>query len=193
MTVYGYARVSTQDQSLAAQKAALSAAGCAKVFSEKLSGAKTDRPELAKLLRRLDRDDVLIVARLDRLARSTRDLLNVLHDLTERGVKFRSIADAWCDTSTPHGQLLVTVLGGFAEFERGLIRARCGEGIKRAKQRGVRFGRPPKLNHDQRTEALTRLAAGESLTDVARTFAVDPSLLCRLRQGAETEAFGRTR
>ena len=116
MTVYGYARVSTNGQDLSAQDAELYGAGCAKVFKEKVSGAKTDRPELAKLIRRLEPDDVLMVTRLDRLARSTRDLLNVLDELAKRGAGFRSLKDTWADTTTPHGKLMVTVLGGLAEF-----------------------------------------------------------------------------
>jgi DNA invertase Pin-like site-specific DNA recombinase len=150
MTIYGYARVSTGGQTLAAQDAALQAAGCAKVYGEKQSGAKTDRPELAKLLRRLEADDVLMVTRLDRLARSTRDLLNILHTLGERSIGFKSLADAWADTTTPHGRLLVTMLAGIAEFERELIKARTGEGRAGAKARGVHMGRPP---------ALTRISA----------------------------------
>src|SRR5215475_10573758 len=144
MTIYGYARVSTDGQTLASQDAQLHEAGCAKVYAEKVSGAKTNgRAELAKVLKRLQAGDVLMVTRLDRLARSTRDLLNVLHSLGERRIGFKSLADAWCDTTTPHGRLLLTVLGGLAEFERELIRARTGEGRKRAQARGVKFGRPP--------------------------------------------------
>src|SRR2546426_7863286 len=158
MTAYGYARVSTNGQDLAAQVAELMAAGAAKVFKEKVSGAKTDRAELAKVISRLEPGDVLVVTRLDRLARSTRDLLNVLDELAKRGAGFRSLKDAWADTTTPHGKLMVTVLGGLAEFERELIRARTGEGRKRAQQRGVRFGRPRKLTPHQRDEALHRLA-----------------------------------
>jgi DNA invertase Pin-like site-specific DNA recombinase len=109
---------------------------------EKASGAKTDRPELAKAIRRLEAGDVLVVTRLDRLARSTRDLLNILDELGKRGVGFRSVKDAWADTTTPHGRLMLTVLGGLAEFERELIRARTDDGRKRAQARGVRFGRP---------------------------------------------------
>jgi DNA invertase Pin-like site-specific DNA recombinase len=102
------------------------------------------------------------------LARSTRDLLNILHALAERGAKFRSLHDPWCDTSTPQGELLVTILAGFATFERHLIKARTDAGRKRAKARGVRFGRPRKLDQHQRQEALQRLANGETLVDVAR-------------------------
>ena len=115
------------------QEHELLAAGCSKVFKEKVSGAKTDRVELAKVIRRLEPGDVLVVTRLDRLARSTRDLLNVLATVAEREAGFRSLKDAWADTTTPHGRLMLTVLGGLAEFERELIRARTGEGRKRAK------------------------------------------------------------
>jgi DNA invertase Pin-like site-specific DNA recombinase len=180
MAVYGYARVSTRDQGLAAQCAELMAAGCAKVFQEKVSGAKTDRPELAKVLRRLEAGDVLVVTRLDRLARSTRDLLNVIAAVTERGAGFRSLKDTWADTTSPHGRLMLTVLGGLAEFERELIRARTGEGRRRAKDRGVKFGRPRKLAPHQRREAIQRLTAGETQADVARTYNVDPTTIGRL-------------
>jgi DNA invertase Pin-like site-specific DNA recombinase len=180
MPLYGYARVSTREQDLAAQDAELRAAGCVKTFKEKVSGAKTDRPELAKVIRRLEPDDVLVVTRLDRLARSTRDLLNVLHAVADRGADFKSLKDAWADTTTPHGRLMLTVLGGLAEFERELIRARTGEGRKRAKDRGVKFGRPRKMTPHQRQEAIRRLMAGETQADVARTFNVDAATICRL-------------
>jgi DNA invertase Pin-like site-specific DNA recombinase len=180
MPLFGYARVSTRDQNLAAQDAELMAADCAKVFKEKVSGTKTDRPELAKVIGRLEPGDVLVVTRLDRLARSTRDLLNVLDELGKRGVGFKSLKDAWADTTTPHGKLMLTVLGGLAEFERELIRARTGEGRKRAKDRGVRFGRPRKMTPHQRQEALQRLAAGETYADVARTYNVDATTIGRL-------------
>jgi DNA invertase Pin-like site-specific DNA recombinase len=181
MPIFGYARVSARDQDLGAQIEALRAAGCGKVYQEKVSGAKTDRAELAKVMRVLQEGDVLIVTRLDRLARSTRDLLNVLHALGERGIGFKSLVDTWADTTTPHGRLMLTVLGGLAEFERELIRARTGEGRKRAQARGVRFGRPPKLNAHQRQEALARLAAGETQADIARTYNVDATTIGRLQ------------
>ena len=180
MPLFGYARVSTRDQDLAAQDAELRAAGCAKVFKEKVSGAKTDRPELAKVIGRLEPGDVLVVTRLDRLARSTRDLLNVIAAVSERGAGFKSLKDAWADTTSAHGRLMLTVLGGLAEFERELIRSRTGEGRKRAKERGVRFGRPRKLTPHQRQEAIQRLAAGETQADVARTYNVDATTIGRL-------------
>ena len=123
---------------------------------------------------------VMVVTRLDRLARSTRDLLNVLDELGKRGIGFKSLKDAWADTTTPHGKLMVTILGGLAEFERELIRARTGEGRKRAKERGVKFGRPRKMTPHQRQEALQRLHAGETMADVARTYNVDATTIGRL-------------
>jgi DNA invertase Pin-like site-specific DNA recombinase len=180
MTVYGYARVSSAGQTLASQDAQLHAAGCAKVYAEKVSGAKTDRPELAKLIRRLEAGDVLVVTRLDRLARSTRDLLNILDAIGKAGAGFKSLSDAWADTTTPHGRLMLTILGGLAEFERELILARTGDGRARAKAKGVRFGRPRKLTPHQRQEALQRLAAGETQADVARTYNVDATTIGRL-------------
>lgn len=184
MAMIGYARVSTRDQDFNGQVAELEAAGCVRVFQEKESGARTDRPELAKAIARLGTGDVLVVSRLDRLARSTRDLLNVLAQVAEKGAGFKSLHDAWADTTTPHGRLMLTVLGGLAEFERELIRARTGAGRARARARGIRFGRPPKLNPYQREEALRRLAAGESQSDIARSYAVDPATICRLAASA---------
>ena len=181
MTIYGYARVSTDGQTLDAQIEALRAAGAATVFQEKVSGAKTDRAQLAKLMGTLGAGDVLLVTRLDRLARSTRDLLNTLATVAERGALFRSLGDQWADTTTPHGRLMLTVLGGLAEFERELIRARTGEGRERAKARGVKVGRKPKLTPHQRQEALARREAGEGVLDIARSFNVSHSMISRLR------------
>jgi DNA invertase Pin-like site-specific DNA recombinase len=178
--IYGYARVSTDGQSVEAQVAALTAAGAAKVYREVASGAKTDRAQLRQVLTRLTAGDVLLVTRLDRLARSTRDLLNTLAAITDTGAGFTSLGDAWADTTTPHGRLLLTVLGGLAEFERELIRARTSEGRARAKARGVRLGRRPKLTPYQKREALRRRANGEPLTEIARSYNVSHSTISRL-------------
>jgi DNA invertase Pin-like site-specific DNA recombinase len=180
MTVYGYARVSTNGQTLASQDAELHAAGAAKVYAEKMSGARTDRPELGKLLKRLDAGDVLLVTRLDRLARSTRDLLNILDLIGKRDAGFKSLADPWADTTTPHGRLMLTVLGGLAEFERALILARTGDGRTRAKAKGVKFGRPAKLTPHQRREAIERLAEGAVQADLARSYGVSQATISRL-------------
>jgi DNA invertase Pin-like site-specific DNA recombinase len=181
MTVFGYARVSTDGQTLDAQVAELSAAGAAKVYREKVSGAASGRVQLNRALAALGEGDVLLVTRLDRLARSTRDLLNTLAAIAEKGAGFRSLRDAWADTTTPHGRLMLTVLAGLAEFERELIRARTGEGRERAKARGVRLGRKPKLTPHQRVEALKRRDSGEPLVEIARTFGVSHSTISRLR------------
>jgi DNA invertase Pin-like site-specific DNA recombinase len=181
MTIYGYARVSTDGQTLAAQDAALHAAGAVKVYAEKVSGIVTDRKALARAMAVLQEGDTLIVTRLDRLARSTRDLLNILHAIGKKGAGFRSLADAWADTTTPHGRLMLTILGGLAEFERELIRARTGEGRARAKANGVHMGRPSKLNAHQRKEAIERLERGETLTGIARTYGVSHTTILRLR------------
>ena len=183
MTWYGYARVSTDGQSLAAQDAQLHAAGCVKVYAEKISGARSNRPELAKVLKRLDIGDVLVVTRLDRLARSTRDLLNTLDDIAKRGAGFKSLHDTWADTTNAHGRLMVTILAGLAEFERELILARTSDGRARAKARGVKFGRPSALTAHQRQEALQRLGNGEAQADLARSYGVSQATISRL-QGA---------
>jgi DNA invertase Pin-like site-specific DNA recombinase len=176
---YGYARVSTDGQSVAAQVAQLRKAGAAKVFRETASGAKTDRAQLRRALAQLGADDVLMVTRLDRLARSTRDLLNTLATVTDRKAGFRSLGDAWADT-TAHGRLMLTVLGGLAEFERELIRARIGEGRARAKANGKSLGRPFKMTKHQRQEALARRESGELLTEIARSYNVSAATISRL-------------
>ena len=178
--IIGYARVSTDAQALDAQIEALRAAGADRIFHEKISGAGRDRPALRRLQDGLSKGDVLLVTRLDRLARSTRDLLDVLAHIGERGATFRSLGDAWADTTTAHGRLMLTVLGGLAEFERELIRMRTSEGRARARTRGVRMGRKPKLTPHQRHEALTRKAAGEAVTEIARSYNVSHSTISRL-------------
>ena len=179
MTAYGYARVSTRDQDLSGQLAELEAAGCVHIHREKLSGARTDRPELARALARLGTGDVLMVTRLDRLARSTRDLLNVINEVSARGAGFKSLKDVWADTTTPHGRLMLTILGGLAEFERELIRARTGEGRLRAAARGVVFGRPRTITSDDRRTIDTRLQRGESQAAIARDLGVHASTISR--------------
>ncbi len=181
MTIFAYARVSTDGQSVDAQVKALRAAGAEKVFKETASGAQTDRAQLRRALAALSKGDVLLVTRLDRLARSTRDLLNTLDTIAKAGAGFRSLADAWADTTTPHGRLMLTVLGGLAEFERELIRARTSDGRSRAKARGVHMGRPPALTRHQREEALRDLAEGKATqADIARRFNVSRSTISRL-------------
>jgi DNA invertase Pin-like site-specific DNA recombinase len=180
MTIIGYARVSTDGQTLDAQHSALIAAGAERVFSEKVSGAKTDRRQLQRAIESLVAGDVLLVTRLDRLARSTRDLLNVLASVSEKGAGFKSLADPMIDTTSPHGRLILAVLGALAEFERSMILSRTAEGRKRAMDRGVRFGRKPKLSQFQIQEALVRRANGEALADIGRSYGVSHSTISRL-------------
>jgi DNA invertase Pin-like site-specific DNA recombinase len=178
----GYARVSTDAQSLEAQMAALKAAGCERVYSEKKSGADSSRQALAKLLKEAGAGDVLVVTRLDRLARSTRDLLNVLDQLGKADVGFKSLRETAIDTTSASGRLTISILAAIAEFERELITARMGEGRRRAVAKGVKFGPKFKLNHFQRQEAMARLDAGESQTEVARTYGVDRATISRLQR-----------
>ena len=159
----------------------LDSAGAEKVFRETASGAKTDRAQLRRALAQLDSGDVLMVTRLDRLARSTRDLLNILAQIAAKGAGFRSLSDAWADTTTAHGRLMLAVLGGLAEFERELIKARTGEGRERAKARGVKMGRKPKLTPHQMQEAIKRRDSGEErLADIGRSYNVSGWTIARL-------------
>ena len=180
--IVGYARVSSKGQSLEAQLAELKAAGSEKIFQEKVTGKHRNRPQLERVLKGLAAGDVLIVTRLDRLARSSRDLLNVIKQITDVGASFKSIRDAWADTTTAHGRLILTVLAGLAEFERELIVERTGEGRERAMAKGVAFGRKPKLTHHQRLEAIRRRDSGEeTLVDIARSYNVHHSMISRLQ------------
>jgi DNA invertase Pin-like site-specific DNA recombinase len=180
MTVIGYCRVSTTGQDLAGQLEALREAGATQCFSEKQSGVKTDRRQLAKAIAALRPGDLLLVTRLDRLARSTRDLLNTLDAVGKRGAGFKSLGDPLIDTSSAHGKLILAILAALAEFERSMILARTSEGRKRAMAQGVVFGRKPSLTPHQRAEALRRRAEGESLMEIGRLFNVSHSTIARL-------------
>jgi DNA invertase Pin-like site-specific DNA recombinase len=181
MTVYGYARVSSQGQSLEAQLAELKAAGCTRIYQEKVTGKHRERAQLERVLKTLGEGDVLIITRLDRLARSSRDLLNIIKQLTDVGASFKSLKDTWADTTTAHGRLILTVLAGLSEFERELIVERTGDGRDRAMEKGVVFGRKPKLTHHQRLEAIKRRNAGETIQSIARSYNVHHSMISRLQ------------
>ena len=177
----GYARVSTSGQSVEGQVGQLRAAGCTKLVQETASGAKADRAALAALLKALKRDDVVVVTRLDRLARSTLDLLMMLKAIADRGALFTSLSETWADTTTAAGRLMLTILGGLAEFERELIKARTAEGRERAKGRGVRMGRKHKLTPHQMDEVRKRQAEGHSVRDLGRSYNVSPNTISRVR------------
>src|SRR6516165_3864008 len=180
---YGYARVSSKAQDHAAQVEARQAAGCERIFSEKASGKSTDgRPEFKKLLKALLPGDVVVVTNLDRLARSSRDLHNILHELEGLSCGFVSLGETWCDTTTDVGRLMLTIMGGIAEFERGLIRKRCEEGIERAKRKGTKFGRPTALDTGQRRRIAERYAAGETMAELAREYGCGEATIWRALQ-----------
>ena len=177
----GYARVSTQGQTLESQQEQLEKAGCSKIYREIASGARTDRPQLQSLLKGLERGSTLVVTRLDRLARSTIDLLTIIKAIADKGCLFKSLADPWADTTTPAGRLMLTVLGGLAEFERELIKSRTSEGRERAKRSGVKMGRKPKLTPHQIAEVRDRKRLGESVRLLARSYGVSPNTISRVR------------
>jgi DNA invertase Pin-like site-specific DNA recombinase len=176
----GYARVSTEDQNLDRQCQRLSAAGCEKLFEEKLSGAKRNRPQLEKLIEQLRKGDVLVVTRLDRLARSTSELLRIAERITEKKAGLQSLDEPWADTTSPSGRMIMTVFAGIAEFERTLILSRTQEGRLAAQARGVAFGRPRKLLPDQQEFARELVKDGKSISAVARTFNVHPATIYRV-------------
>jgi DNA invertase Pin-like site-specific DNA recombinase len=180
MAIIGYARVSTQDRRLTGQLEALKAAGAATIYREKVSGVRADRPQLAKLVAALQPGDVVVVTKLDRLGRSTRELLELIEAISKARAAFGSLGDPLWDTSSSQGRLLSTLLAAIAEFERELIRERTGEGRKRTMANGVKFGRKRKLSDYQRAEALKRRAAGETLASIAKSYAVDISMISRL-------------
>jgi DNA invertase Pin-like site-specific DNA recombinase len=176
----GYARVSTQGQDLASQRTVLSEIGCGRIFEEKISGARRDRPELIRLLDHLRPGDIVTVTRLDRLARSTADLLHIAERIKDIGAGLRSLAEPWADTTTPAGRMVLTVFAGIADFERSLIVERTSAGRIAALARGVRFGPPLALHPDQVAHAKKLLEEGEhSVTEVARILNVHRSTLYR--------------
>ncbi|CAB3800564.1 DNA-invertase hin [Paraburkholderia ultramafica] len=176
----GYARVSTQGQDLAQQLTTLREAGCTRIFEEKISGAKRDRPELGRLLDHLRHGDVVTVTRLDRLARSTRDLLEIAERIKETGAGLRSLAEPWADTTTPAGRMVLTVFAGIADFERSLIAERTSAGRIAAKARGVKFGPRPTLGSEQIAHARQLIEQdGRPVTEVARLLGVHRATLYR--------------
>jgi DNA invertase Pin-like site-specific DNA recombinase len=180
MALIGYARVSAQDQDLSCQLDALESAGAVKIYREKVSGVRADRPQLAKLMASLQAGDVVVVTKLGRLGRSTRELLDLIDRIGKADASFRSLGDPLWDTGSPQGRLLSTLLAAIVEFERELTRERTGEGRKRAMANGVKFGRKRKLSSYQRAEAIKRRTAGETLASIAKSYAVHLSMISRL-------------
>ncbi|ASW04411.1 recombinase family protein [Paraburkholderia aromaticivorans] len=186
----GYARVSTRDQDLTNQEAQLRAAGCGRIFAEKITGTRRDRPQLDRLLDHLRAGDVVVVTRLDRLARSIRDLLDIVERIQTANAGLRSLAEPWADTTTPAGRMVLTVFAGIAEFERSLIVERTSTGRAAAKARGTKFGRKPTLTPAQ-LDHIYRLAdeGNTSMQEIAALFGIHRSTLFRLlSQRAERAA-----
>jgi DNA invertase Pin-like site-specific DNA recombinase len=176
---YGYARVSTDDQDAALQHDALKRHGCKKIFTDDgLSGATTKRPALLRCFRTLKRGDTLVVWKLDRLGRSVRDLITMLDELRDRGVKFHSLTEH-IDTATPTGRAMWQMIAILAELERSLISERTRAGVKAARARGVKFGRKPKLTRQQVLQAVKLIAAEEAPAEVAAGFHISKATLYR--------------
>jgi DNA invertase Pin-like site-specific DNA recombinase len=176
----GYARVPTEDQHVDLQLDALTQAGCQRMFCEKVSGAGHQRPELLRMLEQLRAGDTVVVWKLARLARSTRDRLATVETIRAAGATFRSLSEPWADTTSHGGKFMLTVFAGLAELERELIRERTRAGREVAKQRGMRFGRPKKLNVEPRNLAVRLRAEGKSVKEVANIFGVHVSTIYRL-------------
>jgi DNA invertase Pin-like site-specific DNA recombinase len=176
----GYARVSTNDQETAAQVAALNAAGCERIYREKASGGRWDRPELHRLLDQLRKGDVLVVWKLDRLSRSLRDVLTIMERLGEGKAGFRSLTEA-IDTTTPAGRMMMQMVGAFAEFERAMLRERTKAGLDSARREGRIGGRRPKLSSEQQAEIVRMVSKGrKTAADAARLFQIHPATVSRL-------------
>ena len=177
----GYARVSrADDQDTLAQVQALKAAGCDRIYEEKASGGRWDRPELHRALEQLREGDVLVVWKLDRLSRSLKDLIAIIEKIEQNGAGFRSLTEA-VDTTTPAGRMLTQMLGSFAEFERAMIRERTRAGLAAARSEGRRGGRPPKLLENQRSEVIRMVRSGKKTpAEAARLFGVNRSTISRL-------------
>ena len=176
----GYARVSTNDQETATQVAALKAAGCKRIYREKASGGRWDRPELHRLLDQLRKEDVLVVWKLDRLSRSLRDVLTIMERLGKAKVGFRSLTEA-IDTTTPAGRMMMQMVGAFAEFERAMLRERTKAGLDAARREGRIGGRRPKLSSQQQAEIRRMVSKGDkTAADAARLFRIHPATICRL-------------
>src|SRR5437764_7481162 len=182
----GYARLSTYGQTLDMQLEQLRAAGCSSrnIYKEKVTGARPDRRELLRMLRRLVPGDVVTVTRIDRLARSTFDLFGIVKRIVDAKAQFRSLAEPWADTGTSTGRLMLAVLGGLADVERDLIRTRTAEGRSRAQKRGQHMGRPPSLTPAQQKEATRRRAQGATLQELADSYDRSISTMRRATRAA---------
>jgi DNA invertase Pin-like site-specific DNA recombinase len=180
LSFFGYARVSTGEQDLDLQIEQLKAQGCIRIFFEKVSGRSAkNRPELLRLLDHVRAGDVVVVTRMDRLARSTRDLLDIAERLNRVGAGLRSLAEPWADTTSPAGRMVLTVFAGIAEFERSLILDRTRKGREAALANGVKFGPKRRLSSVQTEHAKQLVDSGQSVKNVAAILGVHRATLYR--------------
>lgn len=182
----GYARVSTVGQTLDIQVKTLKAFGCVKIYREKASGADSERSQLKKLITSLGEGDIVVVTRIDRLARSTFDLFSIVKEITNKKAQFHSMAEPWTDTSTSTGRLMLAVLGGLADVERDLIRTRTSEGRVRAIQQGKQMGRPSRLTTAQKREIRVKRQNGITLKSLATTYGLSESAVSRIARSHDT-------
>jgi DNA invertase Pin-like site-specific DNA recombinase len=186
----GYARVSkADDQDTATQVSALKTAGCDRVYEEKASDGRWDRPQLHRMLDHLREGDMVVVWKLDRLSRSLKDLLHILEKIDAAGARFRSLTEA-IDTSGSAGRMMMQMLGSFAEFERAMVRERTRAGLKATRDRGRKGGRRPKLLAHQKAEILAMLAAGRGGAEVARLFRIHRATVSRIATQARASSTG---
>ena len=183
----GYCRASNTGQSIKSQRDQLLNAGCEKIFEEKLAGAERKRPQFVRLLNEIEKGDTLVITGLDRMVRSTHDLLDITRTLDDRGIEIRSLGESWADTTAATGEFLVTVFKGLSELERNLIRSRTEEGRAAAKERGVKFGRKHKLTDYQRGEVLRMLEEGASIRGIARHFNVGVATIDRVKNSQRAD------
>ena len=183
----GYCRASNTGQSLMSQRDQLLKAGCEKIIDEKLTGAEPKRPQFARLLNEVEKGDTLVITGLDRLVRSTHDLLKITRTLDDRGIEIRSLGEPWADTTASTGEFLVTVFKGLSELERSFIRGRTEEGRSAAKERGVKFGRKHKLTDYQRGEVIRMLEEGTSIRGIARHFNVGVATIDRVKNSQRAD------
>jgi DNA invertase Pin-like site-specific DNA recombinase len=179
--IYGYARVSTEAQDFTGATAQLKAAGCQKIYREKITGTTADRPQLKKLVAAVRHGDVVIVPAVDRLSRDTTDLLNIARDLQRAGAGIRSLAEPFLDTTSDFAEIVLAILGVAAKLEHRRIKERTARGRADAKANGVKFGRKPKLTSHQQREAIRRRDVdGETLRSIGRSYNVSAQTIGRL-------------
>ncbi|AFZ69755.1 recombinase family protein [Deinococcus peraridilitoris] len=179
-TLIGYARVSTDDQTTDLQLDALKGAGVLKVYQETASGGRWDRPELHRMLEFLREGDIVVVWKVDRLSRSLADLVRIMEMIKARGARLKSLTEP-IDTSTPAGEAMMQLIGVFAQLERANLRERTHAGIKAARAKGVKFGRPSKLSEAQRQDIIRRVSAGDlTAAEAARLYGVNPTTIARV-------------